>query len=448
MNAPRVLVVGGVDPTGRAGVARDVSVLESERVEPALVVTVLTVQDASGVRRVQPVAPDVLANSLEAAWNQGGIAAIKIGLVPNAATLEVVRRFLRGLDVPVVVDPVVRSRAGDPLTTEDTRRRLGGLVAEATVVTPNVPELELLAGRPVSSLGERIEAARHVRDERGAEAVLAKGGHGPETPGVDVLVTTQVEKMAFQRLDLSNLSVGRGKGCELATRIAALMAKGLDLALAVRRSRDRLHERLLREAQEAALSPKWQEDLSSYTRTLEQLLAQLRPECVPEVGSNLAYAPADCGNASDVIGLAGRITIAGEWFEVAGRPRRGGPHHTGRIAATAQRGTHRAVWVFNHRYRPECLTSSGAEHVALDRRDEPAGASSMEWMTEAAIRRRGALPAYISDSGMPGKEAMIRILAHSPEDLLDHHQRLHGPGAELAAKIAATATRLAGTREP
>lgn len=423
MTGTRVLVVGGVDPTGRAGIARDVAALEAERVEPAVAVTALTVQDVRGVQSVQPVDADVLLRSLEAAASLGDLKAIKVGLVPTRELGEVVSRFARGIEVPLVVDPVMRASTGEPLGTGDLAARLTPLFSAATIVTPNLDELAALAG-PFQTIDERVQAAQRLRGSNGLEAVLVKGGHGTETPGIDLLVHEQVDVLTFRRLDPPSGSA-RGKGCELASRISALLAKGLDVPQAVQGARRRLQERLRREARLAETNSN-SSDLAVYDAVLERLMAQLEPRCVPEVGLNLAYAPRGVDDAQQVIGLAGRVTIAGDSFAVTGRPVPGGPHHTGRIAATAQRLTKESVWVFNHRYDAALLPAPEAGHVAFRREQEPeAASSSMEWMTEAAIGGLGGLPAYVSDAGMAGKEAMIRVFASSPEQLLARHDALH-----------------------
>lgn len=436
--SPRILVVGGVDPTGRAGLARDLDVAESERVEAAAIPSCLTVQNATRVHRVEPVSSSLLADLLEAASKGSAVDAIKVGLLSDGATTEVVRRFVRSARVPLILDPVLRARGGSSLTVEDTVPKLRELAAEATLVTPNLFELGALTGRPTSTRGERVEAARRLRKVGGAKQVLVKGGHGPENPGLDLLVGPLLREFRFERFDLSDAAVGRGKGCELASRVAALVAKGLSVEESVGRALRLLHERLQLEVDMSRLSRETALDVGVYTRTLESLLTQLKPACVPEVGINLAYAPSGCSNPQEAIGLAGRVTIAGDSFAVAGRPRPGGPHHTGRIAYAAQGRLKKPAWVFNHRYDPSLLEGLGAEHVHLRRQEEPPDApSSMEWMIETAIAKHRRLPGYLSDQGAVGKEAMIRILGHAPEELLSRHAKLHAfqsvPRAPLEA---------------
>lgn len=425
----RVLVISGIDPTGRAGLARDLEVLADERVDAASVPTALTVQTPDRVLRVRPVEDSLLREMLEASAEEGSVDAVKVGLLPGPEAVETVRRFVRGLGAPMILDPVLSSGTGGSLTPPGHAESLGGLVGEATLVSPNLPELEAFGGRRAQTERERAEAARRLVDERGVPFVLSTGGHAE--PGVDLLVGERVQRFPFARISLNAPTIGRGKGCEVSTRIAALMAKGLAVEEAVPVALRRLRGRLDLESRLHEATTTSRDGLHAYEAPLERLLADLRPHCVPEVGMNLAYAPEDCHGPEAVLGLAGRITIAGDGVAVTGRPRPGGPHHTGRIAATAQRLTQGPVWVFNHRYDASLLPSEGGGHVAFRREEEPrATASSMEWMTQAAITRLRRLPSYISDSGMPGKEAMIRILGSTPDELLARHEELHGAPRE------------------
>lgn len=426
MTFPRVLVIAGIDPTGRAGIARDLAALGQERAEGAVVVSALTVQDSRGVRRIQPVDPSLVAESISTALGGRDIDAVKVGLVADNATCRAIASSLKGLEVPVVLDPVMRASSGDLLTCEDTVAGLRDLMLQATVLTPNIPEAEALTGQNGTSVEDRFRMASSLI-WAGARAVMIKGGHAEEGRGVDILLEGDGRRTTypFERLEFRTRDLGRGKGCELSTRIAALMAKGLDLPEAVRVARLRLGERLSSEVMIDRFPQK--DAMRDYVTALDRLLSEVTRDCIPEVGTNLAYAMQEATSLKDVLGLAGRVTPAGESIAVAGSPRPGGPHHTAKIAFTASRLLSHPVWVMNHRHAPGFLKNLGSEHVVVSRNDEPPNAAStMEWMTERAVKEKGVLPSYISDDGSKGKEPMIRILAKSPEELLRLHRHLHG----------------------
>lgn len=427
MTAPLVLVLSGVDPCGRAGLARDVATLADERVDAAAVPTCTTVQVRGAVDQVTAAPPDRFRREVEAALEDRRPDAVKIGLLPTAALAATVVELAPGFDAPVVLDPVLHTGAGAPLTLEPTDAALRALVRTVDLVTPNLPEARRLAER--FGPGGPVDLAGAVQGN-GGPAVLVKGGHAEGPVVRDLLLTTRPIWFESPRLDLrATPGLGRGKGCELASRIAAKLAKGLQLADAVSHARRQLQDRLEAEARLHARGPEEAPRLVRYTRALEELLAELRPDCVPEVGSNLAWSPAAAREASDVIGLAGRITIAGAGSAVAGRPAPGGPHHTGRIALALHLRRGGDWWVLNHRHWAADWdrVASRPDALLLDRTREPADATStMEWMVEEMLRTRTEPATFLADRGAVGKEAMVRILARDESSLLLAHRRLHG----------------------
>lgn len=263
MNSSRevtVVAVAGLDPSGGAGLIRDVLTGAAVGAQVIAVGTAWTVQpspaagDASaGVHRVEPREPDALRHALEDALRQRETAevsageayrlAVKVGMVPNAAVAAAIVRALdaAGFAGPVVVDPVLAASSGGALWQEEPRGLLP-LLRRATLVTPNGPEAAALSRRPVQSLAEATEAARALCDQ-GVAAVLIKGGHlGPAQATVtDVLVGPDGVEM-FSRPRLPGPGP-RGTGCALSTAIAAKLAAGLPLAEAVRAATDWLSQR-------------------------------------------------------------------------------------------------------------------------------------------------------------------------------------------------------------
>ena len=223
----RVLLLSGVDPSGGAGVAADVRTLAAHGASALPVVTTLTVQNRSGVQRIEPVRDELLFDSLRAAFDDGPVHAIKTGLLGNGAQVEQVAAWLRELggDAPLVVDPVLSATAGgyeaDPSVARAYRR---ALAPRATVFTPNGPELAaVLAEEPVEQL---------LHD--GCGAVLHKGGHGDG----DLLVDRLLRRSGELRWQHRRRPVGavHGTGCALASAIAAWLARGLDAEAACDRA--------------------------------------------------------------------------------------------------------------------------------------------------------------------------------------------------------------------
>ena len=208
-------MLGGLDPSGGAGVTVDATVAALHGVAPLPIALTTTVQGARGFERAEPISVAVWRRQLEVVLADGPVAAVKVGYIGTAALAAEVARALRDFvgSVPVVIDPVLSATAGGMDSGAALVRAYREYLAPvATLITPNVPELEQLAeGRP-----ERLL-------DLGAAAVLSKGGHasGPEV--VDQLA----ERGASSRFVRPRQRCGpvRGTGCALASAIAARLAR-------------------------------------------------------------------------------------------------------------------------------------------------------------------------------------------------------------------------------
>ncbi len=173
-----VLSIAGSDPTGGAGLQADLQVCHAFGVHGAAVPTALTEQDGLQVRRVLPVFPSVILEQLRGALAALSPAAIKIGML---ASDDVVRNVILALatvrDVPIVIDPVLAASDGTPLLESRAYGALRDLMFGRCLVTPNWPEMEILAGRSLPRRRDGEEAARELLLDRRLEGVLLKGGH-------------------------------------------------------------------------------------------------------------------------------------------------------------------------------------------------------------------------------------------------------------------------------
>lgn len=241
---PRVLSIAGSDPSGGAGIQADLKAIAANGGYGMAALTALTAQNTRGVRAVHVPPADFLRAQLDAVSDDIVIDAVKIGMLADA---EVIRTVADWLDVqrpPVVVlDPVMVATSGDRLLAPDAERELRGLLTRATVVTPNLAELAVLVGRPVTDWPDALAAAEELSADIGA-AVLVKGGHltGDEAP--DALVDAERglrDEFPGARIPTTNT---HGTGCSLSSALATLLARGLTPSDAVRAARAWLRESL------------------------------------------------------------------------------------------------------------------------------------------------------------------------------------------------------------
>ncbi len=235
---PLVLLAGGLDPSGGAGLAADIEAVLALGARPQPVATALTVQGPAGALLFEQVAARLVAAQVEGLFRGRGArpSAVKTGMLGSGAVAAALARLcadgpLRGL--PLVVDPVLAASSGLPLLRDPRGRGakalLSPLLARATLVTPNRPELAALSGVAEVELS-RDEAAVEAARALGSEAVLVKGGHRRGAP-LDLLVTAR-EVVRFE--GRRRPGTARGTGCRLGSAIAALLARGETLQDAIR----------------------------------------------------------------------------------------------------------------------------------------------------------------------------------------------------------------------
>jgi hydroxymethylpyrimidine/phosphomethylpyrimidine kinase len=224
-----VLVVGGLDPSGGAGLVRDALTAVAHGARP-LVVGAAWTEQGPGVHRVEARDAGALRDSMRQAL-RAGPAAVKVGMVPDAAAVTAIIDALRNFSGPVVIDPVLASSRGGRLF-QGRLDELVPLLARATLATPNVPEAAALTGRPIADLKD-VAAAASALAELGIGSVLIKGGHlgGAGASVTDTLLANgRLHVLTRERAGGGDV---RGTGCALATAIAVRLGRGASLLPAV-----------------------------------------------------------------------------------------------------------------------------------------------------------------------------------------------------------------------
>ncbi|ONG47245.1 bifunctional hydroxymethylpyrimidine kinase/phosphomethylpyrimidine kinase [Pseudoroseomonas deserti] len=240
----RVLIIAGSDSGGGAGIQADIKACTALNAFAATAITALTAQDTIGVHGVMTVPPDFIRQQIRLTLQDIGADAIKTGMLADSVTINAVCDALaeHGRRVPLVADPVMVAKGGqallDKASVETLKRRL---LPFASLLTPNIPEAEVLSGMNIGTV-EEMEAAAEMMLTLGVPAVLLKGGHLPGNRLVDLLATEDgIEVFESERIDSRHT---HGTGCTLASAIAAGLAQGLGLRGAVVRARAYVQEAL------------------------------------------------------------------------------------------------------------------------------------------------------------------------------------------------------------
>ncbi|MBI3666254.1 MAG: bifunctional hydroxymethylpyrimidine kinase/phosphomethylpyrimidine kinase [Acidobacteria bacterium] len=227
---PVALTIAGLDPSGGAGLEADLKTFHQFGVYGMGVLTLVTVQNTQRVSAVEPLAPRLVQEQLQAVLEDIPPQAAKTGALGTAGIIEVVVESARLFSFPLVVDPVMISKHGTALIAEDARQSLAGRLLPVTfLVTPNLNEAAALAGMKVADVKAMEEAARRIAG-LGPKAVLVKGGHLTED-AVDVLYYQgRIQKFAARRIESKDT---HGTGCTYSAAITAELAKGRELEAAI-----------------------------------------------------------------------------------------------------------------------------------------------------------------------------------------------------------------------
>jgi hydroxymethylpyrimidine/phosphomethylpyrimidine kinase len=229
---PTAMTVAGSDSGGGAGVQADLKTFAALGVYGTSAITAVTAQNTQGVAAIHEVPTDVIAAQIQAIISDIRVDAVKTGMLSSSAIIEtVVVELERHGVTQLVVDPVMVAKGGDRLLREDAVDALRNrLLPLAAVVTPNMPEAEVLAGVPVRTLEDAREAAKRIV-ALGAKTVVVKGGHMEDGDAVDTFYDSRdFQEFSAPRIDTKNT---HGTGCTFASAIAAGLAKGLDTLTSV-----------------------------------------------------------------------------------------------------------------------------------------------------------------------------------------------------------------------
>ena len=236
MKKKTALTIAGSDSSGGAGIQADIKTMQANGVYAMSAITALTAQNTTGVTGIMEVSPEFLEQQLDAVITDIRPDAVKIGMVSSEELIKMISKKLKEYHLEnIVVDPVMVATSGSRLLEEDAVDTLKKeLLPIATVITPNIPEAEILCGMEIHTEEDMVAAAKAIYEDLGC-AVLLKGGHNIND--ANDLLYTKEEVSWFKGKRINNQNT-HGTGCTLSSAIAANLAKGFDLKISVQRAKD------------------------------------------------------------------------------------------------------------------------------------------------------------------------------------------------------------------
>ena len=234
----KVLTIAGSDSGGGAGIQADLKTMSALGCYGMSVITALTAQNTRGVTAIHAVPPSFVAEQIDAVFSDIGVDAVKIGMLYSAELIEVIAaQLIKYGAQKIILDPVMVAQSGDKLLQDDAIQAIKDhLMPLAEVVTPNIPEAEVLTEHRIHGFADMQTAARSLA-RCGSRSILIKGGHLDENDSTDLLYLTGEDR--FVRLEARRIASrnNHGTGCTLSSAIAGYRARGSDVEEAVRKAK-------------------------------------------------------------------------------------------------------------------------------------------------------------------------------------------------------------------
>jgi hydroxymethylpyrimidine/phosphomethylpyrimidine kinase len=424
------LTIAGSDSVGGAGIQADIKAMASLGVHAAAVITAVTVQNTREVSNIFPVPAEIVKEQLESVLKDCNLSAIKTGMLYSAETVGAVTDVLESRDMPLVVDPVMVATVGGSLSKDGLTKALkNDLLPICELVTPNRYEAEVLSGIKITSEDDAMLACEIIGKQ--GTSVLLKGGHIDSKKVTDYLyLSSEFTVMTKPRLD----KAGHGSGCAMSSFITAHLAKGLDLANSVLKSRELIQRSI--ETQYAvgkgelivntlaSVSPSKADSdssdrfnvLDSLDEAAEKIMEGLPTRFVPKKGVNIAYAAKGAAGPEDVAGIDRRMTLRNGKIIKNGSAKFGAAGHLSYILLEIMKKDPNIRSVINISPAEDTLDlleEIGLNSVRSGRRNNPLWGIA----TKDLLERTKAVPDAIYDSD-PKSGKTVKIFGKDPSEVL------------------------------
>lgn len=236
----RVLTIAGSDPSGGAGLQADLKTFAACGCYGASAVVAVVDENTVGVTGIHPIPVDFVTGQIRSVLDDIGVDAIKIGMLHSSELIHAVRDTIAGYPIKnIVLDPVMVATSGDPLLEPDAVATLRDeLMPHVRIITPNIPEAELLLGEKIESQESLPDTARRLSELCGGVSVLLKAGHLRDPELTDVFYNAESGRHIILRSRRCDTANTHGTGCTLSSAFAAFLAHGNDLDRAARLAKD------------------------------------------------------------------------------------------------------------------------------------------------------------------------------------------------------------------
>ncbi|MFX0042066.1 MAG: bifunctional hydroxymethylpyrimidine kinase/phosphomethylpyrimidine kinase [Candidatus Hodarchaeota archaeon] len=459
---PLCLTIAGADPTSGAGIQADIRTFDRCGVYPFSVITAITYQSATHFYGYKSLS-DELDKQLDSIFSVYPIKHIKIGMIPDIKTIDIITKYIKKFNLTVILDPVSVASSGERLSSEGLELEIERcLFPLATIITPNLNEAAFYSNKDLS--GATIENLDKIKDaavillnkillnvhlEHVKKGVVIKGAGISDKEIFDLVcigkkINNHVsqEFLLFRKVKVPLDRNVHGTGCVFSSAITAFLAKGnsIDKAIAMAEEFFDYKFQSFIELPDKGMVI----DLSlsnnkliviNQIKEIYNYITQFKEfsQLIPEVRMNISGSLPNATCKEDIAGIEGRITIVNGFPKASGEIKFGVSDHTARLILSAKEFDNSINFVMNLKYDPNWIKllqeNTDLKLEEIIREDQPEKIkkkefSTMQWLIKDAIDKKGKIPDIIWDKGSVGKEPMIRLFGRNAEDMIIKLQKI------------------------
>jgi len=456
------LTIAGSDPTCGAGIQADIRTFDRCGVHPFSVITAITYQSATDFYGYKSLSDD-LNKQLDAIFTSYPVKFVKIGMIPDVKTLDIIVDVVRKHELIVVLDPVSISSAGERLSSEGFELEIErSLFPYIKILTPNINEASFYANRDLLSkttdnITELKEAAiilvkKLYSDDQALDtekAVVIKSAGTKQGELFDLVCISKgigsIDNYEFRLYKKPKLSFNgnvHGTGCVFSSAITAFLAKGNPLAMAIEKAErffDAKFQKFVKlpnkgKVIDLTISEERVEVINQI-KEIYNFISKFKKfsKLIPEVRMNISGALPNAIIKEDIAGIEGRITIINGYPQASGEIKFGVSNHTARLILSAKEFDNSINYVINLKYNPNWIDliqqNTDLELQEIIRDDQPEKIkkqefSTMQWLIKESITSKGKIPDIIWDKGAMGKEPIIRLFSKNSKDMVEKLKKI------------------------
>jgi len=416
-----ILTVGGSDPSSGAGIQSDIRTFSDFGAYGFTVITAITSQNTKQVSNIEPVSKKSLKSQLDSILSDFHVDAIKIGMVYNSDIIKVIHSKFRHSQVPIIVDPIIKSTTGNTLLKKNAIVDYKKMIIPlADIITPNKYEAKILSGMSnVRNAAKKIQML-------GATSVIVTGASKSNNKISDHILEKNKEyQITGKIVPIQN----HGSGCNYSASLAVLLAKQYTLNQAVKIAKNYVYNSIknsknigkgVRIAYHTTSDKKM--ELKESINDFKQIKNIYKT--IPECQTNFVFSKRKPKTIKDVLGVSGRLVKSDKEVITAGEIIYGGSHHVATAVIQVNKKFPNIRSGLNIKFNPKIISkakSCGLTVLNYDRNKEPkkskrAEGSSIKWGISNVIKTK--IPDIIYHKGDMGKEPMILIFGERPNDII------------------------------